>query len=995
MLNPFHHSRSLLSLITFAVLFIAAAPALFAQNQSTETTITGRVDAMLVDTIPEPLPMANVALMGAKDSVTVKNATTNSGGFFSLQFAPDKKTEYMLKVSYTGMAPVFKPIKITGTRINAGTIVLRTDLELGEVTVEALMKDIELVGDTTVINVDAFRTSEGAVLEELINLIPGMEYDAEAGTLTYNDEAIKEININGQKFDLGGAAAVLETIPVEILSKLKVYDKTDEMERFSGRRRRRGSSDKNLVLDLNTREEFGSMLVAKARVARGTEKKKEYGADVNRFKKQGDNLSLMAQTGNLQARTAYPDNTSDRLSAGFVNTPHEGMKVNGRVNYNHSINGNQSTSGREQYLVTGTRWNYSSSENVNKSHNLQASAGFNGEIAKVWYLTVRGSYDRSSSSGYNSSHTAAFKENPDLDFRNPFDPERFDAVPSTARLNQIAQQGLSGSGSNRASASADAMRTFNDKNTNLSVSASYNYNKSTSESFSLSRTTYYELRDIFGNDSLLLRNQFRLSPTRTRSFSSSISVSQRLSEAINIDFKYSLGASRSRRYTNTYDLTPFFSSDIEAPVSWLPDGYEESYTDSLSNYSRSNTITHSMQLSFNYFTEPLSVLFNMGVSPERHSLDQKTGRATADTVRNSINYQPNLTIALRPGKTHIDISYKGNTDQPSLSQLLTLTDNSDPLNISRGNPNLSPSYTQNIEATVDNRDLGIYAGSRWSNTYNSVTQCTTYDLETGGVETYPVNITGNWQWRNSLRYNLRFLNRFRVSSNNSIDLSQNVGLLNEGRQPEPSRSITRSRNLNSTLRLTYSPKWGSMNVTASWRHNFSKNRLRDTRNYVRNYTFGYDAFVTLPRNIQLRTDISYSFRNGTNITPGEDDQLLWNIQASWRFLRKRAAEIRIEWRDILSNSKDFRRNVTANGVSETYSSVIGSYFLATFRYTLNIFNGKGEMPRMRGRDRDDRMDRGFGDGDRMERMERGGFGGGGNRGGFGGGGGGGFGGGRR
>ena len=979
----FHHSRSLLTLFFSLLLSVTS----YAQSQSAGTSIiSGRVDAMLFDSIPEPLPMANVALMGARDSVTVKNTSTNSNGAFSLLFTPEKGKEYMLKVSYTGMAPVFKALQIKGVRTDAGVITLSTDLELGEVTVKAAMKDIELVGDTTVINVDAFKTSEGALLEELVNLIPGMEYDAEAGTLTYNDEPIKEININGQTFDLGGAAAVMETIPVEILQTLKVYDKTDEMEKFSGRRRRRGSADKNMVLDLNTRDGFGSMLVAKARVGLGTENKHEYAADVNRFKKQGDNLSLMAQRSNLRASSDYKDNTSDRLSAGFVISPREKMRVNARVNYNHNITGTTSTSGNEQYLITGTRWNYSARENVNKNHSLSASAGFNGEIAKVWYLTLNGSYNRSSSSGYSGSRTAAFKHDPDLDFRNPFEEGAFEAVADSARLNQIRQQSLSGSGSDRAQARADIMRTFNDKKTNLSLSTSYNYNKSTSENFSLSRTTYYELRDILGGDSLLLRNQFRLSPTHTNSVSATVALSQKLSDKINLDFKYGINSSHSRRYTNTYDLTPFFSPEVESPASWLPEGYDSGYTDSLSNRSNSNTLTHNLQLSFNYFTEPLSVLFNMTVAPEHRTLDQKTGRARADTVRNSINYQPDLTIALRPGATHIDISYKGNTEQPSLSNLLTLTDNSDPLNISRGNPDLSPSYSQNIEATLDNRDLGIYAGSRWSNTYNSVTQCTTYNLETGGVETYPVNISGNWQWRNSLRYNLRFLDRFRVSTNGEVDLSQNVGLLNENRQPDPSRSITRGRNLSSTLRLTYSPGWGSMNASARWRHNFSKNNLRDSRNYVRSYTFSYDVFATLPGNVQLKSDISYSFRNGTNIIPGEDDQLIWNLQASWRFLRKRAAELKIEWRDILSNAKDFRRNVSATGVSETYSRVIGSYFLATFRYNLNIFNGKGEPPRMRGR-----RDRG-GDRDFDRGGDRGGFGGGGGRGGFGGGG---FGGGRR
>lgn len=949
------------------------------------SVVKGTVKAVLsADSVAVPLDMAGVSLLALGDSVPVRVVTTTPKGYFSITFDADPDRKYALKVSFTGMQPVTRTLALK-TVTDVGTIVLRSGIQLGEIVVEAPHKDVELVGDTTVINVDAFKTSEGALLEELVRLIPGMEYDEEAGTITYNDETITEININGQTYDLGGAAAVLETIPVEILDKLKVYDKADEMEKFSGRRSRRGR--KNMVLDLSTRQELGAMIVAKARVAQGTEHKKEYALEANRFKKQGDHINLMGQSGNLRARTPYPDNRSDRVNTGINLMVKKDFRIAAHVNYNHSINGSESSSGSERYLVTGTRWNYSDRENLNKNHSLGGSASLNWIISPKWFWKFSGNYNTSDGSSSSQSKQASFNQDPYLDFRNPFDSEQYDAVPSDKRLNDIRQQSVSGNNKHSASVSSDVMRTFNDKNTNLSLSLKYSRNESTAESFSLSRTTFYELRDIFGNDSVLLRNQYRLSPNRNYTAGSALKLSQRLNDKVNIDFNYGISLSRTRSYSNTYDLSPFFTRDMDAPASWLPDGFEAGYTDSLSNRSRSNSLIHDFQFTFNYFTEPVSVNFNFRVSPERRTLDQKTGRVSADTVRHSVNFTPDLHIALRPGKSQIDFSYRGNTDQPSLNDLLTLTDNSDPLNISRGNPDLSPSYTQNIELKFDNRDIGLNFNSRWSNTYNSIAQSTTYDLATGGVDTHPVNINGNWNSRNTLRYTYKLRNQFRFSTDNSIDLAQNVGLMNEGRQPEPSRSITRSRNLSSRLRITYSPKWGSMNLSGTWRHNFSKNRLRDTRNYVRSYAFAYDIFAKLPGSVQLRSDISYSFRNGTNIIPGEDDQWLWNLEASWRFLRKKAAEIKIEWRDILSNSKDFRRSVSATGVTETYSRVVGSYFLATFRYNFNFFNGMEQMRNSRrersGDDRD--FDRSRFDRREGGNRDGGGWGGGGNRGGWGGG----------
>ncbi|MDE6378505.1 MAG: carboxypeptidase-like regulatory domain-containing protein, partial [Duncaniella sp.] len=176
-------------------------------------TVKGRVAASFDDKA-EPLAQANVLLFTADDSTAVRNVTTDSRGAFALTYNRDQQKSYRVRVSFTGMHPELREVK-SATVVDLGTIVLRSGIELSEVTVEAPIKDMELVGDTTVINVDAFKTSQGALLEELIALIPGMEYDSDAGTLSYNDEPLTEININGQTFDLGGAAAVLETIPVE------------------------------------------------------------------------------------------------------------------------------------------------------------------------------------------------------------------------------------------------------------------------------------------------------------------------------------------------------------------------------------------------------------------------------------------------------------------------------------------------------------------------------------------------------------------------------------------------------------------------------------------------------------------------------------------------------------------------------------------------------------------------------------------------------------
>ena len=151
----------------------------------------------------EPLPYASLVILEGKDSTFVKGVASDADGRFNLQFTPQKGTQYLLKASYTGMQSVFRKLDSNASTINLGSILLEEGIELGEVTVNARMRDVDQVGDTTVINAAAYKTPEGSYLETLVKRIPGMEYDSETKTLKYNGLPINEINVNGEAFFSG------------------------------------------------------------------------------------------------------------------------------------------------------------------------------------------------------------------------------------------------------------------------------------------------------------------------------------------------------------------------------------------------------------------------------------------------------------------------------------------------------------------------------------------------------------------------------------------------------------------------------------------------------------------------------------------------------------------------------------------------------------------------------------------------------------------------
>mgnify|MGYP001540358571 FL=1 len=184
------------------------------------------------------------------------------------------------------------------------------------------------------------------------------------------------------------------------------------------------------------------------------------------------------------------------------------------------------------------------------------------------------------------------------------------------------------------------------------------------------------------------------------------------------------------------------------------------------------------------------------------------------------------------------------------------------------------------------------------------------------------------------RYQKR-IKDFNLSANAGGSFAQDVNLINENQSEQPERSATHNTGLNSDLRLSYQPKWGNLDLNGRWNFQHSSNSLLETDTYTRNYTFGLNGFADLPGGIQLRTDANYSFRNGTNIKKGEDDQIVWNASITWRFLKKKQAEISANWVDILSQQKNYFRGTMADGLYENHTQQIGSYFIVSVKYRFN------------------------------------------------------------
>lgn len=893
----------------------------YAQHQ----VVTGRLVLSDKQGAEEALPYANVAVLGLPDSALVKGTSSDKNGQFSLAFLRKPETEYALKASFTGCMPLAVALDSEADTIRLGTLRMRDDaLRLSEVVVTAPLKAVEQKGDTTVYNVAAYPTPEGSYLEALVRRIPGLSYDPKTHEMKFNGYPIQEITVNGKDFFKGNKDVVLDNLPVKFISQLKVYDKPTEQEEKTGMK----SNEKNYVLDLKTKREFNGSLLTYAEAGYGTYKRRDLNGRMMRFKESGDNFMVNARSTNRNFTSADEDNILNSVNLSASKKAKEGLDVSGNVNYSYNRNGSQSGTYNEQYLSNGNQYALAESDQWGKNRNVNGHLNVNWEINKRTSLIFSASGRYSHSRSQSESRTATFNARPEADTKNPF--AHIGDVDKATWINDNRQQSLSQDNNMDYDLRLEVVQKIGEKDDFLSFDLNHGYRKGTQHGYTLSSIDYYQLQNAAGGDSLYYQNQYRRTPQSSMNDEAHIAYTHAFNKKNRLQLSYGLEREYEKLDGATYDLSPFEADQPALGV--LPEGYGEGEIDSLRTRSHSRTLRHNVSLNYNYTSETWGIVASVGMSPQRRSIEQATGEHRADTVARSIEWRSQLSLSYQQEGSYFVLSYNGNTSQPGLEDMVSPTDYSSPLYIRRSNPHLRPSYRHSVYAVFSNFQEGISTSLSWNQTFNSVTRATLYNKETGGRETMPVNINGNWNLMGNGSYDKR-VKQFHFMLRTSGGYNRNVSLINEdASQNVNRRSVTGATSLSSNIRLAYLPAWGNIDLTGEWSFYQSKNSLQGRNTYTRNYTCGVESSVNLPLHFIVSTDAGYTFRSGTGMSGTDNNELLWNLKVSWKFLKEKRGELSVYWADILSQRKSFMRYASATAFSERYEEQLRGYVLFSFAY---------------------------------------------------------------
>ncbi|MBR4297322.1 MAG: outer membrane beta-barrel protein [Bacteroidaceae bacterium] len=945
------------------------------------------------------LPYATASVL--ENDKVIAAMTSKTDGTFKLEV---KKTgKFTLKVSYIGFDTKTQSITITDKtdtlRVGAIALAPREDM-LGTALVTATAAKVEQKEDTTVFNASAYRVPEGSTLEALIKQLPGAEID-DNGKVKINGQEVTEFLINGKDFFKGDTDIAMKNLPTNLVSKIKSYKKKSDYTEMTGI----DDGEETNVLDISTKRELNQTLVSNIDLAYGTKDRYSAKAFINYFTDHS-RITVYGSANNINDRgyggwgrggggvTASKEggldfsweNGKEKKEAGRV-------ELGGNARYNHRTSHSLSTNSTETFLTSSSSTR-SFSNGFSRSRN--SSTNFNTSFRVRWnpdtmtMVMFRPSYSFSKGKGNSSNLSATFNDDPyEVDggiIENPLDSIFKEPIGTVnpellaIAVNRQHRESMNDNKSHNLSGTMNITRRIGNEGRNVSLRLNAGYSKSESNNYSLNEIMYFKGNATNSTSTFL--NQYTTSPSKNYNYSARLSYSEPLGNNWFAEARYEY----SHRYTDSdrslFNLEEYdggnspwgnYTSAINIFGTVPSEGdllmaVRDDYNSQYATYKYDD---HNANIGVRYNTK--EIRFNAGVDfKPQHTTMEYTRPGQIDTVvtRDVFNWAPNVRLRYRfNNTTNLDVNYRSSSSQPSMTNLLEVIDDSNPLSISMGNAGLKPSWNHNMNVDFRTYDTeaqrGIFAGVRGSMTQNSITNKSIYDTETGRNFSRPENINGNWNANGYFGFNtaLGEAKLWNINTNTNVSYSNSVGYIGNrttgiGEPPtdgaaalnfyhnvfnniESIKATTNTLNLGERLRFGYRATYWDFNIFGNVNYQKSKSDVQDRANLETwNFDYGADLNINTDLGLRFSTDIRINSRRGYSSAEMNTNEVLWNAQISHSFLKGKAATLSLQFYDILREQSSISRNISAYQRTDSWTYGIHSYCMVHFIYKLNIFGGK-------------------------------------------------------
>lgn len=966
--------------------FILSFYTLFASLSATADVKTEADSIYLQCFVKESLWKTDIvnAKVIVTDSLGQLVDSVSSGGYFTWNYStktriergyinvtvPRKLARYTFEVSYPGYQTAFRSVTIDkiGAREKElpipDFILQREPKKLDEVTVISSKVKFYHRGDTVVYNADAFELAEGSMLDALIKQLPGVEL-RDGGQIFVNGKLVESLLLNGKQFFNGNNELMLENLASYTVKSVEVYKRTTDYNRWANND---NEDEKLLTMDVKLKKEYNAGWIANIEGGVGTADRYMARAFLNRYTNHS-RITLIGNINNVSDRQKPGENSSwtpENNNNGTLRTKMAGLdysvdkgedwKLNGNAQLHHSILDNRQEIQRTNFLSGGDTYDYSFSNNHSKNLSISTSHEFQMDKYKKYFIGAsgNGAFNKSDAqtsylaATFDSEHQNAtygmldslYLGSPDIlnDLINRTRTRTFNSSRSAnGRLNTALGYMIPGTN--------DIISLTGDFNYNMNKSEVWrdyivNYGANPNPAI---RENQYIDNSPNQNTSISLEGQYQyILPTKNRS-------------TINVSYRFN--HSDSHRDSYSYVLDRLADQGVFGS---LPEGYLS--TLNTANSYRSHTIQNKHDIKLYYSNHITNNIF-LAISP-----------LVQITDRDFTYYRANNDFDLRKTNTTFNISFSqlsinfgdfyfqnnkysrhsflfslnSTSTLPDQANMVNVTDNSDPMNIWTGNPDLTYSTKYDTDLyyahrfQLNNRLYNAWLGINYVLDHNAIINGYTYDTNTG-VRVFRAYNVRSGNYNSSAYFGTQFnfgrKSQFTLNYRGNVKYTHATDMIGVNSElPEQSSVYTINNTHN--LYINWSLGKHQLTIDGSFNNRYTNSDRTDFNSInATDYKFGARGSFKLPYGLSVASDFIVYMRRGYGSPELDTTEPVWNARLTYTLPNKKW-NIMLDGFDLLRQLSNVQYAVNAQGRTVTYTNVLPRYAMLHIQYHINILPKK-------------------------------------------------------
>jgi Outer membrane protein beta-barrel family/CarboxypepD_reg-like domain len=916
----------------FFILFcLLLTTPLLAQRTGSKSEIQG----MVVDSATGKfLGQAAVSLLMARDSSYVMGTITDGDGQFQLRnVAPGN---YRLLVTFLGYRNVSQPITATSgvPAIDAGIVqMIEQSNQLQEVVIRQERAPVTMKHDTVEFNAGSFKTQPNAAVEELLRKLPGVEVSRD-GTIKAQGQTVSRVLVDGKPFFGEDHKMATRNLPAGIVDKVQLYDQSSDQSQFSGVDDGNRQRTINLTLKRDKRKGyFGQNSVGLGTARNGEANRYQTQLSLNRFN-NGRQISFIGQANNLNQQnftlgagsaqapvfvgdqeggvptgSQTPSNVVEVRAGGLNYRDKLGKRAEISTSYflNQGITTTDQQSRRTSILGAVGRYQRSlTTDQQNQSQNRQLTHRFNARLD--WQLDSMTSLRLTPSLSWQTTdYTSRLSSRATL----PGLLEQPNHVVNTGETNY----GSAGNGLNGYN-NLLVMRKFQRDGRTLSVNLNTVLSDGKTQALNQSVNTFYDSTGANPVPNLL--NQQNRQANYNGQNTLTLSYTEPLSLTRKLEFRYAYSVSRNRadQLVNDRNEATGLYDQLNRPLS---NQFDNAFT-----YHRAGATFQNQRLRYRWA---------VGADVQQSYLYLNNRSADTSQRRQYIHLFPNVLFNYTfSGNRTLRLHYRTRLIAPSIAQLQPVLDNTNPLNVRRGNTQLYKTVVLTYNGATEDGDNSFFAFASLNQSNNRIATATTIS-QSGVQTTQPVNAGGFWSANGSMTIGRRLQpSRLGLTVSTNAGLSRAVSFINDQRNETETVSVGQGVRLQSNFssNLEYGISGNLTYQTAA----YSLLPKQNTAFWSQYATA--DVFWKLPLRFVFTSELTYTATTGR--AAGYNQQFtLWNVALSRQFFKGDQGELRVQVFDVLNQNRSLVRNTTDTYIEDVQSRILRRYLLVSFVYNLRTF----------------------------------------------------------